>query len=1246
MAEKRQVENLVAEERQGENLVPEERQVENLVAQTGKIKIEWIKDQRLHLLRRPDMYISQVTSEERKGMGLLPCNPKGATTEESAAGEQAKSKEKTMFRTSTYVAEVSPALLKIFDEVMVNALDNAFNDASQKNIKVAIDQETGRISVTNDGKGLPDSLFEESGKHMISVIFSKFNSGSNLSDEDSFTGGRNGLGVVCTNVMCLEFDVESACVETKSLFTQSFRQNMATVGVPKIKKFYGKAGWVKVSLLPDYARLDMPSVVKNGLSRDVLAALNGRVMDAAVCTSLRKCNVLLANAPIAPPPSKAEYAKLTITDPVQMLHATLGTTKASQTIANDIVADNAKSICLMNIAVTTVSPEDATRMEEHGGRFVGFVNGVRCPAGTHMTHITNQLVKLVRAKVLAKTKKGDDITVRPKAILSRLAIVVTCLVAKTQFTSQTKEQLSTKDLGFQWQPSDAFVRTLCEKTALVADVLLAVTEKQTTQLQKGVGGRASVNRIEKYDPPAKGGKGKPTLLTVEGDSAKAFAVAGLSAVGRTGHGVFPIGGKLINVRSNSELKVSANKEVNDLCNILGLKPGEHYTAEKVAKLKYGSITFLADQDADGVHIMGLLINFFHYSFPSLLECKPDFCRRFFTPLVKAILPSTREEKSFYSIRALKDWQVSSERNKRCELRYYKGLGSSTSQEARDCFQHELDHTMVLSYSGDQCDKALCLYFDSKKTAERKQLIGDTYDENDQLDFSAKRVTFNEIVRKDLVHFARYDTERSIPSMVDGFKIVTRKVMHFAFHKLKGRTKVAQMGAAAACFAAYHHGEVSICDAVCGLAQEYVGTNNIALLLPEGQFGNRHNKPSVHAATRYIHTRLQPIANKVFRPEDIPLLEHLSDEGVSIEPKYYVPVVPFVLINSASGIGTGYSTSVPPFKPSDIIDASRKMAKNHQADINELVPWFDGFDGTITQSHNGYTTRGIFALSDDRQTLTITELPVGVWIESYVDFVKQTLMVEDNKKRKADTSPGIGPLVREIFNGSSEHKVHLELTLDAAVAAAMFTNDEAIVKICRLASPVCMSNMWLFDEHKQLVKVNDVREIVRHHARLRLALYDSRLQYLIAAKRKEIVVTDEVLRFVTLVVQDTIVIFKRQMQDVVRDLEAHNFVKRENSTSAADFSHLLRMHISNFTADKITELATKLDRLKAELTTLEATTPQSLWLLELADLESAYAQYKLDKDVRHGQGNTDVSRNKPKKRSAAGAQRTKKKTKRQ
>merc|ERR1712154_400112 len=204
----------------------------------------------------------------------------------------------------------------------------------------------------------------------------------------------------------------------------------------------------------------------------------------------------------------------------------------------------------------------------------------------------------------------------------------------------------------------------------------------------------------------------------------------------------------------------------------------------------------------------------------------------------------------------------------------------------------------------------------------------------------RAVNYSDFVNKELVLFSNMDNERSIPSLVDGLKPGQRKVIYTCLKNnlSKKEIKVAQLAGKVAEQSAYHHGEASLMGTIINLAQNFVGSNNINLLQPIGQFGTRLSGGKDSASPRYIFTQLSPLARNVFNANDDAVLNYLLDDNQKIEPQWYIPIIPMVLVNGADGIGTGWMTKIPNYNPREIVQMIFDMldGKNIE-DLKPLVP---------------------------------------------------------------------------------------------------------------------------------------------------------------------------------------------------------------------------------------------------------------------------------------------------------------------
>jgi DNA topoisomerase-2 len=370
-----------------------------------------------------------------------------------------------------------------------------------------------------------------------------------------------------------------------------------------------------------------------------------------------------------------------------------------------------------------------------------------------------------------------------------------------------------------------------------------------------------------------------TLILTEGDSAKTMAISGLSVVGRDNYGVYPLKGKIINVKDISLQKISDNAEIANLKKILGLEQNKDYS-KGIDTLRYGKIMIMTDQDHDGSHIKGLLFNVFQTLWNSLYKCD-GFLTSMLTPIIKAINNSSKEVISFYNMSDYEKWVETIHHNKSSwKIKYYKGLGTSTDKEAKEYFK---DMKQVKYICTEESDQSIDLAFNKKRADDRKKWLS-TYDKYEVLDYTQTSISYETFINKDLIHFSNRNLERAIPHICDGLKESTRKILFTCLKRnlYHNEIKVAQLAGSVSENTAYHHGENSLQEAIIGMAQIFVGTNNINLLQPNGQFGTRISGGQDSSSPRYIHTLLSKLTKLIFREEDNAILNYLDEDAVDME----------------------------------------------------------------------------------------------------------------------------------------------------------------------------------------------------------------------------------------------------------------------------------------------------------------------------------------------------------------------------
>ena len=1166
-----------------------------------------------HILSRPDTYVGSLEFQKER---LWVFNSK---------------ENKLEFREVSYV----PGLFKIFDEILVNAADNYQRDKSMKYIKVDINPEENRIRVKNGGKGIPIEIHKTYNMYVPQLIFGNLLTSSNYNDNvKKVTGGRNGYGAKLTNIFSKTFIVETANQDKGKKYKQKFYDNMLKFDKPEIKDYSGE-DFTSITFEPDLSRFGMEV-----MDEDIISLFKKRVYDMAGITP-KGVNVYLNGE------------KLQVENFEKYINMYIQATKEEDLEDPPIVFEQPHERW-----------EIAMSLSESQFQQVSFVNSISTyKGGTHVNYVTDKIVKAILEKL---EKKNKQFTIKPQHVKQHLWIFVNSQIENPTFDSQTKETLTSKptDFGSSFELSENFIKKVLKTNIVERCLRYAKTREDEKNLRKLNGKTKKTARllgIEKLDDANFAGtknSEKCTLILTEGDSAKSLAMAGIEVVGRDTFGCFPLRGKMLNVRECATQKILKNQEVQYLMKILGIKIGENYT--DVKNLRYGSILIMTDQDVDGSHIKGLIINFIHTFWPSLIKIN-GFVRQFITPILKATKGS--EVHSFYTIPEYKKWLDSKGgKIKGYKIKYYKGLGTSTNKEAQEYFSNIQRHRIDFEYTGQPDDESIDMAFNKKKTEERKNWLLNFDPNTPPLDLDIDKISYEKFINRELILFSMYDNQRSIPSLCDGLKPSERKILFGCFKRnLRDEIKVAQLTGYISEHSAYHHGEQSLSGTIVAMAQNFVGSNNINLLLPLGQFGTRNKGGKDSASARYIFTNLNKVTRHLFNSNDSPLMDYLVEEGQKIEPKYYLPIIPTVLVNGTEGIGTGWSSNIPCFNPREIVLSIKNKIKNGA--FLKINPWYKGFQGDIKEDpkkEGTFIVRGKYHWSEeDPSTVIITEIPIKKWTDDYKIFLQELMGVEtiNSEEKNKDKKKGNNKeeekkkkkrevIVEDIRQNHTYNRVCFEVKLIDNFVDKFKNNSELFIKTFNLESSLSITNMVLFDPDGKLRKYNTVEEIISTFYDLRLKYYQIRKDYMISVIKKDVAILSNKARFIKMIIDDELVIKKKMRNAIVNELFELKFdtqsaldkirikskseqeneielinqnLQNENEEEKKDesdsekkekqgkvkakvpwkeYDYLLSLNFWNITYEKVEELLKQKEMKEKELEELKMTPIESLWIKDL------------------------------------------------
>ena len=1030
------------------------------------------------------------------------------------------------------ISNFNPGFYKLFDELLVNAHDHVVRLKQKgssnlvKNIEISIvDGKT--IVIKNDGESIDVDKHPEYGVYIPQMIFGELLTSTNYDKtEKKLVGGKNGYGVKLVNIFAKKLELNIVDGTRHLKYTQTFENNMSVIGMPAVKACKLKP-YVELEWTPDFARFGWKT---EQIPEGLLKVIERRVYDLAMTVG-SSVKITWCGTPL-------KFRGLT--------------SYASWYLPKDAT-------------VLTDTPQVGWELAIADSPFdkafnVSFVNGIWTRSGKHVDEITNQVVSHIVTHLETKKK----IKVKPAMVRDSLAIFINCSVENPSFSSQTKEVLTSK---VSCKLDDAFLKKVITKLNVVSKVLEAQDAKDAKDMKKTDGKKQSkLTGLPKLDDAVYAGTLKShecVLILTEGDSAKAMALSGLSQEQRKYYGVFPLKGKLLNVKDISAKKVEATEEIANLKKIIGLESGKKYS--DIKSLRYGKILIMTDQDYDGSHIRGLLINMFHELWHELIKV-PGFITYMSTPIVKAT--KGKITKPFYTQYEYEEWRKL-EASRGWKVKYYKGLGTSTRDEAKEYFKslNIVDYT----YSGDVSDSSIDLAFNKAKADNRKDWLK-TYDKSVIVNAGpGEKLMYEDFVNKDLIHFSNYNLERSIPNVMDGLKTSQRKILYSAFKRnLKSEIRVAQFAGYVSEHSGYHHGEASLNDAIVGMAQDFVGSNNIPWLVPQGQFGTRLQGGNDSASPRYIHTYLQPHISHLVPSDDFDVLTYRDDDGIPVEPEWYAPVIPMLLVNGCRGIGTGYSTYIPSFNPAELKSAIIEWLEKGTGLDREFAPWYSGFKGKITKlAKQDYEVQGLWKVDGDN--VTITELPVGTWTADFRETLDK-LSTDGTIKDYTDTSTDTDILVKvKLGTGGLP----------------------AVQKI--LTDKIKLTNMHAFDSKCVIKKYDTPNEILHEFVGVRLDLYGKRRDFMLGALKDKLPYHENVVRFIRQQCEELPKpdLRRKTAEECDALLEGEKFVRIKDT-----FDYLMNLPISSLTLKNMKKHENDLEELKKKITELEGKTARQLWLSDL------------------------------------------------
>ena len=439
---------------------------------------------------------------------------------------------------------------------------------------------------------------------------------------------------------------------------------------------------------------------------------------------------------------------------------------------------------------------------------------------------------------------------------------------------------------------------------------------------------------------------------------------------------------------------------------------------------------------------------------------------------------------------------------------------------------------------------------------------------------ARRIPMRAFFGTAFKEFSLYDNVRSIPFLTDGLKPSQRKAIYGTLTRGEnaGLIQVERLASVVAAATDYHHGTGSMASTIVGMANNYPGSNNLNLFVPEGQFGSRLTAES--AAHRYIETKLSPWFRALFPKADDAILEHHEVDGEKIEPKTYAPLLPMVLVNGAQGTGTGHACLIMSYNPKDVREAVLKVLDNKKLKHGSLLPWFNGFGGTVERNpETGQVVITGKLEVVNSTTIKVSEVPIGTYLDQYKARLNK---LEDDE------------FIKDYEDRSTEQG--FEFIVQVPRSTTALSEEELYKKFGLISRDTENYTVWNIDGTLQ--RFESAEQLIEAFVPWRLQMMEVRRQYLIADLKEQVRFASEVIRFIKFYLANVKLFRDTSKKELVEVLLQNKFV---------DYERLLSMQIWSLTKDRIAELENKLAGLKAELAKIEADTAAEMYKRELKAL---------------------------------------------
>lgn len=1206
-----------------------------------------------HALKRPDSVIgSKATVKREMYIYNEAGSPKGDDSDEASVmlDDEGTPIKKDSSQIILKKIKYNQGLLRIFIEAMSNAIDNLWrsskNKVTMRKIDFTLDNDPdsdtyGWITVVNDGYCIPvekkkytfkDQRTKKVRTEMLypaEVFFGEMHAGTNFENDDKRkTSGRNGMGGKAIVIFSKEVIIEHTNPEQRKKFVQNYRENGTDRDEPVVTSYKNKTGYTSISFLPDYAYFGYP-----GMDEDFFALLKRYIYEASMITGL---------------PVTLNEKKIVVKDLPKYVRLFYPNTKENCMIS--FKAPNGDECVLIEKGITDRDIEDDISQ-------VSWINGINTrDGGIHVEAWKNALLPaFVKAFNARKPKKGEKEVLKAtaKEIYPYLTLFVRAEAEGAMFNGQTKDQftelpgnVSEVILAPDKKQKAEFTKTIAEslKKILKWNFVSLLEEKlsmkaERSQAKKETTGKKRMAFGDNATDANLAGTKRAeecTLWVTEGKSAKTFATRIISGLenGQDLNGVMAIRGKFINAINASLKDIRANKEVELFKDIMRAITGSDYNDPEMRKtLRYGRIVIACDQDDDGFHIKGLFLLFLWKFWPSLFDLTTVDGTAFICSISTAVVMARtgkgkgQKVKMFYSNPEFKAWYDSDEfkKMKGTEIRYYKGLGSHKPGDEK-LYNNDPKRVQYI-LDGEEPDY-MDLGFNKTQSDWRKTWItrdlpkpGEMTIVEESLPITIDgELSLSTFVDTQLKIYHVMALRRALPNIYDGFKESQRKAFYGVMFDVDAKKKsqnLENLAGAVKKATGYHHAGEALENTMKKMAQGFVGSNNIPEFVNDGEYGTRWEGGGDASAARYIYTKLEDISWVLFPEMDEPILKHAVEDDQKVEFEFFMPILPMILVNGATGIASGYSTNVPCYNPEDLanwIDAWLDDS-NSVNELPALVPWYRGYTGKIElvrkvgkeykicghgEKASSWRTKGILEKTK-AGWWRISELPVGMWsvtMKEYLEYLYTGQPPKGSKKKKTDRY-----LTEIRWKGTANTAIW-----DIKPVKDFIPDMEVAGNFKNMQNVFSLTNMHVIDENNYPRKYSSPEDLLKDFCTKRLEYYGKRKNYWTREYQKQYDKESDRYKYVKAVIEGKLAM-KQEEAKLEESMLKLGLRKASDAKGKISFDYLLAMQMrSIMSVTKLAEIQKEVERVKALLDDMKAKSPSNLWKQDLVKFREAYAKF--------------------------------------